>query len=176
MNANEFVLTLERLAESAHVESPDERSMLRAVFRCPRREPERKALVHPLADLVWRYECTNAELGHIRLVSAPRPHWAGQVVGFWEGELLVAEDDGKVGIFEHERFGERLQSCAGDGASFLDALATFLGMVLERHLWLERSADATRLCAQRAGGPQFEDFYLGMLSYLEYGVVAATGA
>ena len=176
MTADEFVIALAGLAESAQAESKEERAALRAMFTCPRREPPHKSLVHPVDDLVWRYECTSLEVGHIQFVSAPRPHWAGHMVGSWEGELLVTQEDGQVAIFEHERFGERLLMCAVDGEHFFEALTTFLGMVLQRELWLARVDEAARVCADRAGSAQCEDFYLGMLSYLEYGAVESGNA
>ncbi len=83
----------------------------------------------------------------------------------------MAQEDGKVAIFEHERFGERLLECAVDGAHFLDALVLFMQMVLERERWLNRIDEAARLCANQAGSLSCEAFYLGMLSYLEYGAV-----
>ncbi len=173
MNADEFVTGLRHLAATAPTESPEARRLLERELTCERHLPERKVLVHPLDDLVWRYGCTELQVGHLRFVSAPRPHWAGHVVGFWEGELLVTEESGRVAIFEHERFGERLLTCAIDGAHFFDALLMFLGMVFERERWLSRIDEAACLCGERAGGAECEEFYLGMLSFLEYGAVDA---
>jgi len=171
MNADQFVSELSRLSADAVSMSDAEPSMVDEAFACAPHEPLRKPLPHCVDDLVWRYDCTQMHVGHLRFVSAPRPHFGGHMVGFWEGELVITEHDGRVSIFEHERFGERLLPCARSGEAFLDALATFVSMIFQRDRWLERGDEAARVCAERAGGPEYEEFYLAMLSYLEYGAV-----
>ena len=173
MTADDFAAALAHLRATAPADTDEARRLLEQELACPRHAPERKHLVHVLDDLVWRYDCSKLQVGHLGFVSAPRPHWAGHVDGFWEGELLVTEDSGRVAIFEHERFGERLLTCASDGAHFLDALALFLHMVFERERWLDRLDEAAALCAERAGSAECSEFWLGMLSFLEYGAVDA---
>ncbi len=155
MNADEFASLLAELGQA-----------------CPPRARKPEPRDNPLEDLVVRYDCARLAIGRIRFSQAPRPHHAGTMLGFHESSHLVLLPSGEVWAFEHERFGEPLLGCAVDAAHFLDALAGFMRMCHARAQWLPELDAAARVCADLAGGACYDDFYLGLVGYLEYGASA----
>jgi hypothetical protein len=173
MNADAFVHALRRLIPSREeaalrAYAPSELERLTRRYACPLREG-RKPRANALEDLLHRYDVSALELGRVEFLAGARPHWAGQVVAFFEADPLVLVRQGEVALFEQARFGERLLVCAASAEQFLDALGCFVAGLRTRAAWLDDLDGAALRCAALAGGAAFEPFYVALCSVAEYG-------
>ena len=167
MDAASFV---QHLARSRPARADDEHlSWLDAQLACRPRAHPSKPSRDALEDLVARYDCSALAIGRVRFVKAPRPHFAGVMVGFAEAEPLVLTRSSELWTFEGARFGDPIQPCAANGATFLAALCQVLDLVWERARWVTDLDAAAACCAEAAGGARYQPFFMGLCGFLEYG-------
>lgn len=109
--------------------------------------------------LIEEFDCSKVEIGLIRFQGKLSNQPYGTVFAFCEADPLAICADGSIAMFDHESPDSKQVKCASNSERFLDALAAFIDIRANKSHWKGRIGEAAEVCANAAGGSQFQEFF-----------------
>lgn len=175
MKANEFVEKLKSIApslESTIARGYSEDGAKRILRSYEADYKDNKLYQNELLNLVKNYDSSNIEIGFIRFDLENQNDISLETdqffrVGWVEGYLLVVnKQTGEVQMEDFSSEGFIIANCAENSEKFLDAVFEFAkphGNFFDEQNQYQRDSKII-LCATLAGGNQYQEFYILLLS------------
>jgi hypothetical protein len=175
MTPEYFVLKLKELSPTKEILAAngfgdEEIAQIMKSYICVPRAGDVNAPSDALLRLLSAYDCSNLEVGLIRFKEEFVEEAAYYIVGEVEADILVISKTTKeVCVLDHTVPEHVVSFCASTSDAFLGALLSFASFLFQR-LKDETLFDNTaftkhwvHLCAEKAGGEKYLDFYKMLL-------------
>jgi len=174
MHATEFLEIVHRaMPTREELESfgldDDEIVEVQRTFTSKARLPSnnRRIAKDEVEKMILENDCSSVEIGAVQFLNEPASHAHGTVVALCEADRLVVRQDGSVVVYDHAD-PERIQmECAVDSEHLLDGLAAFVEIRRNRSKWRGRTQEAAAVCANKAGGAAYTDFFASLCGFLQ---------
>lgn len=140
--------------------SEDEIKSIQAAFQSTAREGSTLPSVakSELEKMLLEYDCSTVEIGLIRFLPEPRTYQGVTIVAYCEADLIAVSEADAIVMHDHDDFG-RTTACAKNSEAFLDALTEWITLRRNASQWKERSEEAAKRCAEKAGGLEYLPFF-----------------
>jgi hypothetical protein len=176
MNSSDFLSALNMAMPSreeleAYGLSSNEIDGVQGSFRFIERNPSGISLASrsEAERMIVEFDCSALEVGLVRFLDRPREHRHGVQVAFCETDPIVVCPDGTVAMYDHAN-ADKAVNCAADSEHFLDGLSVFLTVRREKAKWKGRAQEAAALCANKAGGLLYMEFFRLLCGFIGGGV------
>jgi hypothetical protein len=171
MLSTDFLIALQnvmppRVELEANGLDPDEIESVQATFRFVPRSRSASTSRSELEKMILDNDCSSVEVGLIRFSDRPREHPHGTQVALCEADSIVVSPAGTITMHDHAN-PDKAMNCAASSERFLDALGVFLTIRREKSKWKGRGNEAAELCAEKAGGINFREFFRLLCGFLD---------
>jgi hypothetical protein len=179
MTPEYFVLKLKEVSPTKEILAAngfgdEEITQIMKSYACAPRADHINASSDTLLRLLSAYDCSNLEVGLIRFKEEVVEEVAYYIVGEVEADILgISKTTKEVCVLDHTISEHVVSFCASNSDAFLDALLSFASFLYQRlkNDTLFANTAFTKhwvhVCADKAGGEKYLDFYKMLLGDFE---------